>query len=150
MEWWQKIVFVLGQLIMRRQEKYVLRKNNKVAPVEERLRKGTLGLLSETKINLGIAIKPRTDELLPFKTDMWDTSRDGFDALPADLQEYLKEAYIDMHLANNIIWLSTTLGRRTNALDESYINLCARITARLHNVMLEVEIIRQYDTESNG
>jgi len=163
MEWWQGIVFVLGcavaavfggiflgRLIVRLQEKHLLRKNNKVASIEERLRKVTRGLLSDAKINLGIAIKPRTDELLPFKTDVWDTSRDGFDALPADLQEDLTEAYIDMHLANNIVWLSTVLGRRTNGLDESYIKLCARIAARLRNVMSEVELIRLYGTESSG
>jgi integrase len=94
MEWWQGIVFVLGcavaavfggiflgRLIVRLQEKHLLRKNNKVASVEERLRKVTRGLLSDAKINLGIAIKPRTDELLPFKTDVWDTSRNVADGV---------------------------------------------------------------------
>jgi hypothetical protein len=140
MGWWQVTLFVLGCVVAAVFVGLFL--SQSIVRLQKKRR-----LLVEAKINLGIAIKPCTGELLPFKTDVWDTSRDGFDTLPANLQEDLTEAYVDMQLANNIVWLSIVLGRRTNDLDESYIKLCARIAARLGSVMSEMELIRLYGTE---
>jgi hypothetical protein len=43
--------------------------------------------------------------------------------------------YVDVGLANNIVWLATEIGHRSKELDESYIKLCASIAERIQNIL---------------
>ncbi|MFC1932518.1 hypothetical protein ACFLXU_02665 [Chloroflexota bacterium] len=103
--------------------------------VEEQTKYKTPNVLVEVETNLAISTMPWTGKLRPFQTTAWDTDRDEFDSLLADLKEELTEAYTDICLANDIVRLSTELGRRSNVLDESYIILCTKIAERLERVL---------------
>ena len=102
---------------------------------EERVSFRVSSILREVEMNLAIAAAaPWTGRLSPFQTDIWGAANGEIGHLPANVQYELAEAYVDMHLANRIVWLSTDVGRRSKHLDESYIQICARITERLNNV----------------
>lgn len=92
------------------------------------------GLFAEVENNHRIATEPWTGELRLFQTDVLDASQAETHRLPANLQEDLIQAYVDMHLANNIVWLSTELGLRSRNLDKNYMKLCASVAARLDRV----------------
>jgi len=91
-------------------------------------------LFAEVEKNHRIATEPWTGELRPFQTDVWDASQAETHKLTANLQEDLIQAYVDMHLANNIVWLLTELGLRSRNLDKNYMQLCASVAARLDRV----------------
>lgn len=91
-------------------------------------------LFSEVDNNRKLAVKPPGEKLVPFQTQAWDASRDGEQELPVQLREDLSQAYVDMRLANSIVWLSAELGRRSPNLDESYAKLCVNIATRLNRV----------------
>ena len=91
-------------------------------------------LVAEAENNHRIATEPWSDKLLPFQTRVWDARQDEVYKLPGNLREDLTQAYVDMRLANSIVWLSTELGRRSHNLDENYMKLCATIAVRLDRV----------------
>lgn len=87
--------------------------------------------LNELNRNFRIATAPPMEKMEPFETKIWDANLDGLQTLPSGIREDLTQAYVDMRLANSIVWLSTDLGRRSSDLDESYKKLCQNISARL-------------------
>jgi len=93
------------------------------------------GIVAEIESNYRIASEPWTGQLLSFQTGVWDVSPNKVNALPADLQEDLTQAYADIRLANSIVWLSTELGRRSSNLDENYTKLCISITTRFERIV---------------
>ncbi len=107
----------------------------KEAAVVERLLESIApDLVAEAENNHRIATEPWSDKLLPFQTRVWDARQDEVYKLPGNLREDLTQAYVDMRLANSIVWLSTELGRRSHNLDENYMKLCATIAVRLDRV----------------
>ena len=105
-------------------------------PLESNLLESkTPNLLAEIKDNLAMAAKPATSDLIPFQTKIWDSQNSEIDSLPKAVQEELKQAYVDMRLANNIVWLATEVGRRSPALNDGYVRLCIQIAARLDKIM---------------
>ena len=54
--------------------------------------------------------------------------------MPANLREDLTQAYVDMRLANSIVWLSTEIGHRSKNLDENYVKMCTNIAERLDRI----------------
>ena len=110
--------------------------SEKQEPVEgeEQVKSRMPNILREVETNLAIAAAPWTGRLLPFHTDVWHAGCGEVNSLPANCQHELAEAYADMHLANRIVWLATDMGRRSGDLDESYQQICARITERLNRV----------------
>jgi len=89
---------------------------------------------------LGIATKPWADKLLKFQTEFWDSTHGEGEALMANQGRELIQLYVDLSLANNIVWLSTEIGHRSRELDENYIKLCAVIADRLKRVMPSVSM----------
>lgn len=106
--------------------------------VEEPLESIVPDLVAEVKNNHRIATEPWSDKLIPFQTRVWDTRQDEVYELPRNLREDLTQAYVDMRLANSIVWLSAELGRRSHNLDENYIKLCSNIAARLDRITSQV------------
>ncbi len=47
----------------------------------------------------------------------------------------LTEAYVDMLLANNIVWLAVELGRDSQDLTANYSKLSKKIAERLQRIM---------------
>lgn len=89
------------------------------------------GFLAEVKENLEIASRPWSGELISFSTREWDNGRKGFTEILPDMQKDLTQAYTDIRLANNIVWLAQELGRRTTNMEEGYQKLCERIASHL-------------------
>ena len=91
--------------------------------------------LMEVETNLSTASTPWANMLLPFQTTAWMTKPAEFSQVPEQLQEELVEAYIDMRLANDIVWLAKEVGRHSDVLDTSYVRLCNKIAERLITVL---------------
>jgi hypothetical protein len=91
--------------------------------------------LTELEINLAIASKPITDKLVSFRTAAWNTKRSEFNNLEKELLGELTEAYVDMLLANNLVWLGSELGRESPDLNSGYLKLSNKIAERLQRIM---------------
>ncbi len=111
------------------------REGKEAEVVEAPLKSTAPDLVAEVENNRQIATQPWTGKLLPFATGVWDASRDGVPALPVNLGEDLTQAYVDMRLANSIVWLATELGRRSQNLDDNYTKLCTNIATRLDKIL---------------
>ena len=109
-------------------------KRKEAAVVEEPLESVAPNLVTEVRNNRRIVTEPWAGKLLPFQTHVWDTSQGEVYKLPGNLREDLTQAYVDMRLANSIVWLSMELGRRSHNLDENYMKLCANIAVRLDRI----------------
>jgi len=92
-------------------------------------------IIKELETNLAIATIPWSDQLLSFQTICWDAKHgEGEPLLTAHTQELL-QLYIDIGLANNIVWLATEIGHRSQELDVSYIKLCNSVAVRIKKIM---------------
>jgi hypothetical protein len=95
--------------------------------------------LVELENNLAIASKPFNGKLENFQTEVWNTRRSDFNSLDRSTMEELTEAYVDMLLANNIVWLVTELGRDSKDLITSYNGLSNKVGERLKRLMPTLE-----------
>lgn len=149
MQWWQGVLVILGfvaagliiglsigRLIITRRSRSSLTPLviGQSRPVNV-YRPAKAGFMGELISNLEIASSPWNGELKPFETNGWDADRNGYSTMPPATKENLSQAYVDIRLANNIVWLSKELGRRTGDLDESYRRLCNRIAIRLREAI---------------
>lgn len=96
-----------------------------------------LNLDKELDANLIIASTPWTDKLLPFQTTVWDSKHDEDKLLITTRMQELIQLYVDIGLANNIIWMATELGHRSKELDESYTKLCKNIAERINYIQAD-------------
>lgn len=96
-------------------------------------------VLSEIEANLAIASRPTSSPLVNYQTDIWNTRRNEFSVLGQEILRDLTEAYVDMLLANNIVWLVTELKRDSKELSSSYFRLSAKVAERLQRAMLAIE-----------
>ena len=148
MDWWQVALIVLASvvvgflvggslsyLIARLRKRPFIKKRETIAVAEGQSESTATDLLTELEDNHRIATESQADEMLSFKTRVWDTNQDDVHRLTVNLREELAQAYLDMHQANDIVWLSTELGHRSQTLDEHYMNLCPRIAVRLERVI---------------
>jgi hypothetical protein len=76
--------------------------------------------------------------LINFQTDVWNSRRTDFDSIGKELLSEVSEAYVDMLLANNLVWLVTELKRESQDLSDSYLNLKSKIAERLQRIMPEI------------
>lgn len=93
-------------------------------------------LLDEIETNYRIANNHSAARLLPFQISIWESGKYAFGRLGTGLQRDLAQAYIDMRLANNIVWLATDLGRKNASIEEHYVALCLKIAARLAKICI--------------
>ena len=89
--------------------------------------------LAEIGYNLKIANTPWNGKPLPFKTNIMDNNPGAFDTWWATHISDIKEAYADMAMANNIVWMVTELGATGKEFETGYIKLCSKIFERLSN-----------------
>lgn len=144
MEWWQGALLILGFvgagllagfgvggliIHLRKKRRREVLPVEKVSPIQ--YKSPGSDLVAELKYDLEIASQRWAGELLPFQTSVWDTDHSRFIEVSPGVREDLEQAYIDMRLANNIVWLSKELGRKTGDMDKSYRKLCSQIAARL-------------------
>jgi len=92
----------------------------------------------ELESNLSIATAPWLGKVTAFQTTAWDNNQDKIEPELADRHGEITEVYIDIRLANNIVWISNELGNKSPNLDESYRKLCAKIAERIRKVVAPV------------
>jgi hypothetical protein len=95
--------------------------------------------VQELETNLAIATAPWSDKLLRFPTSSWDSLQGEAEPVIAKQYQELTQLYIDIRLANDIVWLSTEIGHRTSELDDSYIKLCTIIAGRLKGIFIPTQ-----------
>jgi hypothetical protein len=93
----------------------------------------------ELETNLLIAARPSVDKLASFQTDIWNTRRSEFNTVNSQILNELTEAYVDMLLANNIVWLVNELGRDSQDLRASYSELKNKVADRLKRVLPQIQ-----------
>ena len=93
-------------------------------------------LIIEMEANLVIASQPWTDKLNAFQTKCWDSKHGESDLFLNTHYQEMIQLYVDIGLANNIVWLATEIGHRTKELDESYIKLCSGITDIIKKILV--------------
>lgn len=91
--------------------------------------------LVELENNLSIATRPVVGKLVPFQTHIWNNRRSEFNIFPVDLRRQISESYVDMLLANDVVWLITELGRDSVELKNSYTRLKNKVAERLQQTM---------------
>lgn len=95
-------------------------------------------LFLEIETNIATAKNPFTGKLLPFQTNVWDRSLYEIDILPANTLKELHEAYTDIRVTNELVWLSEVVGHIGKGMEGSYLKLCTSIADRLDRVMLQI------------
>jgi len=102
--------------------------------VEERQNLMAADLLAEIKHNHNTASQPLGEKLLPLETRVWDEQQHEVSKLPVSLREELHQVYIDIRMANSLVWLFTEFGRRSPDLYSNYAKLCNVIAERLDKI----------------
>lgn len=100
-------------------------------------------LAIELEANLAIATKPLVDKLLPFQNSFYDSTCGENELIFINNRRELIQLYVDINLANNLVWLSTEFGYRSKEIDESYVMLCDSITNRINDIMSSNNIVLQ-------
>lgn len=96
-------------------------------------------LMSEVKNNNKIASRAQSGDLKSFSTKVWESTSQELLNLPEEIKQELSQAYVDMRLANSIVWLAIELKRRSPHLDDNYSKLCDNISARLNSIIPVLE-----------
>jgi hypothetical protein len=91
--------------------------------------------VDELETNLTISTAQWRDKPIPFKTACWDNKPEKVEPNLAFHLQDLIQLYVDISLANNVVWLATELGHRSKELDESYLKLCSGIADRIKNII---------------
>ena len=111
--------------------------NLQITPAEVRQNESSKSdIVKELEINLSIATTLWSDKLLPFQTTSWYSKHTEDEPLLASHIQTLIQLYIDVGLANDIVWMDTEFGHRSKELDESYMKLCASIAGRIKEIGL--------------
>lgn len=96
-------------------------------------------IIKELETNLEIATTPWAGKLTLFQTTAWDNNNVKTESRLSDIQEEISQVYIDIRLANSIVWLSNEVGHRSADLDESYKQLCVKIAERIKRIVPSFE-----------
>ena len=91
--------------------------------------------VDELETNLTISTALWRDKPIPFKTACWDNKPEKVEPNLASHLQDLIQLYVDISLANNVVWLATELGHRSKELDERYLKLCSGIADRIKNII---------------
>jgi hypothetical protein len=108
----------------------------KITPVPEK-QAGILktDLILEIEGNLAIAGRPISGKMVPFQTKCWDSKHGESDLFLNAHYQDLIQLYVDIGLANNIVWLATEINHRSKELDESYVRLCSGIVENIKKIL---------------
>jgi hypothetical protein len=97
-------------------------------------------LIEELKKNLEIASRPAGEKLLlKFQTEVWSASQAGLDSARPPFLNELSDTYVDMLLANNLVWLVVDLGRDSPYFRTSYIETKNRIVIRIKRILPKIK-----------
>jgi hypothetical protein len=102
--------------------------------IEEKQNLVPVDLLTEIEYNHKIANQSSMGKVLPLETRVWDAPQHGVNKLPVSLRDELQQVYIDIRMANSLVWLFTEFGRRSPDLYRNYARLCNEIAERLDRI----------------
>ena len=107
-----------------------------IIPIRENKKETTRSVfIIELETNLAIATTRWADKPILFQTEYWDDKQEKIEpVIESHLQELI-QLYVDIDLANNVVWLATEMNHISKELDESYIKLCAGISERIQKIM---------------
>jgi hypothetical protein len=106
-----------------------------IPPVQKPVDAAKSDFILELENNLAVATMPWSDKLTSFQTKCWDTKHGEYEPLLTAHHQELIQLYVDIGLANNIVWLATEIGHRSKELDESYVKLCDGIAESIKRIM---------------
>jgi hypothetical protein len=109
-------------------------KQESIPAVEKHIDAGKSDFMQELENNLAVATMPWSDKLTSFQTKCWDTKHGEYEPLLTAHHQELIQLYVDIGLANNIVWLATEIGHRSKELDDSYIKLCKGIAESIKHI----------------
>jgi hypothetical protein len=116
----------------------------KIVPLKESVRFPKSKVYRELESNLKIATTPWEGKSVPFQTNSWDSEQnDHIEPGLEETHDEISEAYIDIRLANSVIWLSNEVGHRSHDLDETYKKLCGKIAERLERIISKLDDKKQ-------
>ena len=104
--------------------------------VEKQVVSADSDIVMELQTNLTVASTPWADKLISFQTKCWNNNHGEFNPLLTTHHQELIQLYVDIGLANNIVWLATEIGHRSKELDDSYIKLCSGIADNIQKILL--------------
>jgi hypothetical protein len=108
----------------------------KIIPSRENKKETTRSdFIMELETNKAIATMPWADKLISFQTRSWDANRGEAEPTVLFHLQELIQLYVDIDLANNVVWMATEMNHRSKELDESYIKLCTGIAERIQKIM---------------
>jgi hypothetical protein len=124
--------------------------NNKTISIRESHKKTRqTAFIRELEINLTIATAPWKDRPVPFQTTCWEAKLEKVEPSMVSHLQDLIQLYVDISLANNVVWLATEIGHRSKELDDSYMKLCSGIAERIKGIIPVVkETILPMETTS--
>jgi hypothetical protein len=108
-------------------------------PVEPQVIPDNNAFIKELEDNLSVAARPAGDKLLKFQTEIWDLKQSEFQSAHVPFLAELDQLYVDMQLANNLVWLVADLGHDNPDFKAGYTDLKNRITLRLKRVIPKVK-----------
>jgi hypothetical protein len=93
-------------------------------------------IYKELELNFKIAKTLGTGTLVPFQTNSWDSEQaNHIEPEFEEMRNEISEAYVDIRLANSVIWLSNEVGQRSSDLDKGYGQLCGKIAGQLKQIL---------------
>jgi len=85
--------------------------------------------------NLIIANAPLREKLIPFNTASWDNNHLENGPVLANIQKEFARIYYDINLANTVVALANRFERRNEAVDQSYLKLCSKISDQIKSLV---------------
>jgi hypothetical protein len=110
--------------------------SEKPAAVKEQKLNVNSDIYKELISNFAIATTPWSGSLTSFQTVSWESSNLENEQSLANFQDEITQAYVDIHLANSIVWVCNETRHHSTELDESYKQLCIKIAERLKKVIV--------------
>jgi hypothetical protein len=130
----QMLVDMVGKLTTEK----VKQATEKLEKLQETIKQNTNQQsrgLAEIETNLKIAITQWNGKPIQFETSVWDVNGEEFDFLGQGQRNELAQAYVDISLANQIVWVWNELGGASSDLQFSYKSLCFKIADRLTKII---------------
>jgi hypothetical protein len=103
--------------------------------IQPRGREDILRLLEECEQNRKTVRGFSGDNLVPLKTDAWDSNRRLLNHLEPNFRNNLESVYSDIFLLNNLVWLATEFHRSGPGMQAQYKLLSESIAKRLDTIL---------------
>ena len=91
-------------------------------------------IVRELEHNLIIANTSLADKLIPFDTDAWDNNHLENALALITIQKEFGKIYYDINLANTVVVLANRFERRDEAVNQSYLRLCSKISEQIRSL----------------